>query len=86
MGMSERARQLLQNLLYLPADDRRAVMEELWGSLQLETEEPRLLYEREWTEEIKRRIESDDPGIPGEQVLAEARARVRAQRAQPKAK
>lgn len=71
--------QLQSQVLALPAQDRAALASQLL--LSLGDEDPEADWEREWGEECARRIAladaSGDPGIPGEVVMAKARALLR---------
>ena len=69
-------RQRLEALLELSRDERSEIAEALLQSLDGEQPEPGLVGE--WAAEIMRRIERNAPGIPAELVLAEGRARLKA--------
>lgn len=79
--MSPRAQQLLQELKQLPRQDRADLAAAL-----VEGEEAAFdpAVEAEWAAEIKRRLDEIDSGkvkmIPGEQMLGEMEARIRARR------
>lgn len=68
------ARQHLDELLKLPAEERSEVAEALLASLEAEPPDPDV--ERAWAEELRRRVADDAPGIPAETVIAELRARL----------
>ncbi|HEX7239830.1 MAG TPA: addiction module protein [Longimicrobiaceae bacterium] len=67
--------QLESAALGLPADERADLAERILASLGTEAG-----FEREWTEEIHRRLDEYESGeadaVPGEEVFAEARRRL----------
>lgn len=85
--MSDEARGFVEAILELSEDDQKEALEVLWERLQPRDESgrPRVLYGKEWAEEIQRRIDDGRAHIPGEQVLEQAKDRLRA-RAKAKAR
>jgi len=83
-GMNARARQLLDELLHLPAEDRALIAQELDASLEEDDATPEEI-EKAWAEEIERRVanvlEGRSTGRPAPEALAEIRARLHAARA-----
>jgi hypothetical protein len=69
------AKQHLEALLKLPAEERSAAAEVLLESL--EDEESDRDPAEAWAVEIQRRIEENAPGIPADEVFADLRARFR---------
>jgi hypothetical protein len=72
--MSE-ARNYVDELLKLPAEERSAAAEALLVSLEGEAADPEA--GSAWAEEIGRRVAESAPGIPADQVFAEGRARLK---------
>lgn len=75
------ARKHLSELLALSAEDKQSLAEVLLDSIELPVDEHgrvRPLYEKEWIAEVRRRQALGRPGIPGEQVFAQAREKLRA--------
>jgi len=85
-GMNARARQLLDELLQLSAEDRALIADELDASLDVEDERDATPeeVERAWAEEIERRVqdvlEGRSHGRPAADAIAEIRARLHAAR------
>lgn len=78
--MNARARQLLDELLQMPANDRALIARELDASLGGGEEGARLEeIEKAWAEEIERRADEvlagRSRGRPAEEVFADLRAR-----------
>lgn len=75
--MTERAQQLLAQVLQLPEDERAELVAQLLASFDRGTEE----VERVWAEEVERRIEGylsgRDKAVPWDEVKAEGRRRLR---------
>ncbi len=69
------AKQHLEALLKLPAEERSAAAQVLLESLEDEEDDP--ASAEAWAVEIQRRIEENAPGIPADEVFAELRARFR---------
>lgn len=69
------AKQHLEALLKLPAEERSAAAQVLLESLEDEEDDP--ASAEAWAMEIQRRIEENAPGIPADEVFAELRARFR---------
>ena len=84
-GMNARARQLLDELLQMPAEERALIAAELDASLEGEEDDatPEEI-EKAWAEEIERRVgnvlEGRSKGRPAAEALAEIRARLQATR------
>jgi putative addiction module component (TIGR02574 family) len=76
--MTAAAMKLIEQALSLPCEDRILLVDRLLQSLHAPSREE---IERLWAEEAERRIDELDSGkaqvIPGEQVFAEIRARLR---------
>jgi putative addiction module component (TIGR02574 family) len=70
------AKQHLEALLKLPAEERSAAAEVLLESLE-DDEESDPASAAAWAAEIQRRIDDNAPGIPADEVFAELRARFR---------
>jgi putative addiction module component (TIGR02574 family) len=75
---------VLEDILKLPRADREWLAEALLHSLDedADVDEQAPMFatpeiEAAWTEELKRRIEANEPGIPFEDVMAELRAKLR---------
>lgn len=73
-----RAREHLDALLKLPAQERSAAAEALLESL--EEDEPEGDVEQAWASEIQERIARNEPGVPADAVIAEGRARLKGHR------
>jgi hypothetical protein len=75
--MVGRAKQHVDELLKLPADERSEVAEALLLSLEqeLETDDPSAIA-ADWAREIEQRIAENAPGVPAETVFAEGRVRL----------
>lgn len=77
--MASTARDLLDDALALPPDERRALASALLDSVD---EAPDPGWEQAWADELTRRADAADAagdlGEPADQVLAELRARYRA--------
>jgi len=69
--MSPRTRQILDDALSLPADERVSIVEQLLSSL----DQPDPAIDSIWAQEVDRRIEQFDAGkmeaIPAQEVFAE---------------
>jgi hypothetical protein len=65
------AKQHLEALLKLPAEERSAAAQVLLESLEDEEDDP--ASAKAWAMEIQRRIEENAPGIPADEVFAELR-------------
>jgi hypothetical protein len=70
-----RADEHLAELLKLPPEARSAAAEALLVSLEHHDVDPDAA--QAWVEEIQRRIEANQPGVPAEQVFAEGRERLK---------
>jgi hypothetical protein len=70
------AKNHVDELLKLPADERSEAAELLLLSLEQEPETDQPEVAAEWASEIERRVEESAPGIPAETVFAEGRARL----------
>lgn len=70
-----RADEHLAELLKLPPEARSAAAEALLVSLEDQDVDPDAA--QAWVEEIRRRIEANEPGVPAEQVFAEGRERLK---------
>ncbi len=81
--MNARTRQLLDELLVLPAEDRALIAAELEASLEEETASPEEL-EKEWAAEIEKRSRDVEEGratpIAAADVHRELRERLRTSR------
>ncbi len=67
----------VDELLKLPADERSEAAELLLRSLEQEPEsDDPAGVAAAWAEEIERRVEENEPGVPAETVFAEGRARL----------
>ncbi len=73
------AKQHLEALLNLPAEERSAAAEVLLESLEHD-EESDPASAHAWATEIERRIKENAPGISADDVLADIRARFRTQK------
>ena len=81
--MTAAAQRLLEEVLKLPAEDRAALAHDLILSLEDEPYAPPEEVEAAWAEEIRRRVaevRGGQPGIPADQVIDEARARLKERR------
>lgn len=65
----------LEELLELSREERSELAEALLESLDDSADEEVM---ESWAAEIMRRISTNEPGIPAEQVFAEGRARLKA--------
>jgi putative addiction module component (TIGR02574 family) len=68
------AKQHLEALLKLSADERSAVAEALLVSLESDETDPGA--EAAWAAEIERRVQEAAPGVPAERVFADIRAKL----------
>jgi hypothetical protein len=69
-------------LLRASREERSEAVEALLISLEDLDEEQvdQQTWERLWAAELERRIQANEPGIPGEQVFAELRAKLQSRR------
>ena len=70
------AKQHVEALLKLPPEERSAAAEVLLESLEHD-EESDPTAAQAWADEIQRRIEKNEPGVPADEVFADIRARFR---------
>ncbi len=83
--MTNAAEHLLNEALKLTTRERAALARDLIASLEDQPLEPADEVEAAWAEEIQRRVErvrAGEPGIPADQVLQEARDRLKRRRGQ----
>jgi putative addiction module component (TIGR02574 family) len=71
------AKQHVDELLKLSADERSEAAEVLLRSLEGEGEgEDQDVVAAAWASELERRVNEDEPGVPAETVFSETRARL----------
>lgn len=79
--MTSRAQAVLRDALNLPIDERADLAAELLASLDGEGAEDPAAVEEAWAKEIERRarrvMSGESPGIPWEEVRADAEAALR---------
>lgn len=85
-SMNARVRQVLDEVLLMPAEDRALIAQELNASLDDSEDGAKPdEIEKAWAEEIERRVanvlEGRSKGRPAAEALAEVRARLQAARA-----
>jgi putative addiction module component (TIGR02574 family) len=66
----------VEELLKLPPDERSEAAEALLRSLENEPEEDEASVAEAWANEIERRVDANEPGIPAESMFAEIRSRL----------
>ncbi len=83
--MTDAAQHLLDEALKLSNSERGALARDLISSLEDAPYEPAEEVDAAWAEEIRRRVErvqAGQPGIPADEAIAEARAKLRERRGQ----
>ena len=83
--MTDAAQHVLDEALRLSNEERAALARDLIVSLEDAPYDPAEEVEAAWADEIRRRVarvRAGEPGIPANDVLTEARARLRKRRGQ----
>jgi putative addiction module component (TIGR02574 family) len=71
-------KQIVEELLKLPREDREAAAEALLASLEEDGDDEGA--GQAWADEIERRVSENAPGSPADQVFAEGRERLKSDR------